>query len=200
MKKTVQDGAFGKFVHSQQPVAIDARNVIRMNRGTLYFEALFDLDAGPVTLELPDTAPTRTARSASCAGCSSWPKCGATVPAARTLATLSRCIPTARPPISSATRTWGGSSASSTSWRQRGWRTTPFPQTIRLQFAGRRSEIVGPQWDWVDLENRRVIWPDSKTGGRSKPLSEEAHRLLSTAPRREDCPHVLPSPGHPGQS
>ncbi len=74
------------------------------------------------------------------------------------------------------------------------------PQTIRLQFAGRRSEIVGPQWDWVDLENRRVIGPDSKTGGRSKPLSEEAHRLLSTAPRREDCPHVLPSPSHPGQS
>ena len=75
------------------------------------------------------------------------------------------------------------------------------PLAIRLQFefAGRRSEIVGLQWDWVDLENRRVVWPDSKTGGMSKPLSEEAHRLLSTAPRREDCPHVLPSPSHPGQ-
>lgn len=75
------------------------------------------------------------------------------------------------------------------------------PLAIRLQFefAGRRSEIVGLQWDWVDLENRRVVWPDSKTGGMSKPLSEEAHRLLSTAPRREDCPHVLPSPSYPGQ-
>ena len=75
------------------------------------------------------------------------------------------------------------------------------PLAIRLQFefAGRRSEIVGLQWDWVDLENRRVVWPDSKTGGMSKPLSEEAHRLLSTAPRQEDCPHVLPSPSHPGQ-
>ncbi|HBN9817927.1 TPA: tyrosine-type recombinase/integrase [Pseudomonas aeruginosa] len=75
------------------------------------------------------------------------------------------------------------------------------PLAIRLQFefAGRRSEIVGLQWDWVDLENRRVVWPDSKTGGMSKPLSEEAHRLLSTAPQREDCPHVLPSPSHPGQ-
>lgn len=75
------------------------------------------------------------------------------------------------------------------------------PLAIRLQFefAGRRSEIVGLQWDWVDLENRRVVWPDSKTGGMSKPLSEKAHRLLSTAPRREDCPHVLPSPSHPGQ-
>ncbi|EVT85389.1 integrase [Pseudomonas aeruginosa VRFPA09] len=75
------------------------------------------------------------------------------------------------------------------------------PLAIRLQFefAGRRSEIVGLQWDWVDLENRRVVWPDSKTGGMSKPLSEEAYRLLSTAPRLEDCPHVLPSPSRPGQ-
>ncbi|WP_459213991.1 hypothetical protein [Serratia rubidaea] len=75
------------------------------------------------------------------------------------------------------------------------------PLAIRLQFefAGRRSEIVGLQWDWVDLENRRVVWPDSKTGGMSKPLSEEAHRLLSAAPRQEGCPRVLPSPNHPGQ-
>ncbi|MGP6112226.1 tyrosine-type recombinase/integrase [Pseudomonas aeruginosa] len=74
------------------------------------------------------------------------------------------------------------------------------PLAIRLQFefAGRRSEIVGLQWDWVDLENRRVVWPDSKTGGMSKPLSEEAYRLLSTAPRQDGCPHVLPSPNHPG--
>ncbi len=75
------------------------------------------------------------------------------------------------------------------------------PLAIRLQFefAGRRSEVVTLQWDWVDLEHRRVVWPDSKTGGMSKPLSEEAWRLLSTAPRQEGCPHVFPSPNHPGQ-
>nr|CAA71790.1 putative integrase [Cupriavidus necator] len=75
------------------------------------------------------------------------------------------------------------------------------PLAIRLQFefAGRRSEIVTLQWDWVDLENRRVVWPDSKTGGMSKPLSEEAYRLLCTALRQDDCPHVFPSPNHPGQ-
>jgi hypothetical protein len=33
-----------------------------------------------------------------------------------------------------------------------------------------------------------VVWPDSKTGGISKPMSEEAYRLLSTAPRREAAP------------
>ena len=75
------------------------------------------------------------------------------------------------------------------------------PLAIRLQFefAGRRSEIVTLEWEWVDLENRRVVWPDSKTGGMSKPMSEEAYRLLSTAPRQEGNPYVLPSPRYPGQ-
>lgn len=73
------------------------------------------------------------------------------------------------------------------------------PLSIRLQFefAARRSEIVGLQWAWVDLEHRRVVWPDSKTGGMSKPMSEEAHRLLSTAPRPEGAVYVLPSPRDP---
>ena len=33
------------------------------------------------------------------------------------------------------------------------------PLAIRLQFefAGRRSEIVTLEWEWVDLENRRVV-------------------------------------------
>lgn len=54
MGKAVKDGSFGRFVHSREPVAIDKQNVIRMNRDTLYSEAVFDLDAGPVTIELPD--------------------------------------------------------------------------------------------------------------------------------------------------
>lgn len=75
------------------------------------------------------------------------------------------------------------------------------PLAIRLQFefAGRRSEIIALEWAWVDLDNRRVVWPDSKTGGMSKPLSEEAYRLLSTAPRRDGCPYVLPSPNNPAK-
>ncbi len=75
------------------------------------------------------------------------------------------------------------------------------PLAIRLQFefSGRRSEICPLEWDWLDFERRRVVWPDSKTGGISKPMSEEAHRLLSTAPRREGCPYVLPSPNDPAK-
>jgi len=70
------------------------------------------------------------------------------------------------------------------------------PLAIRLQFAfaARRSEICPLEWDWIDWENRRVVWPDSKTGDISKPLSEEAYRLLSTAPRWDNFPYVLPSP------
>ncbi|WP_425598074.1 tyrosine-type recombinase/integrase [Frateuria aurantia] len=70
------------------------------------------------------------------------------------------------------------------------------PLAIRLQFefAARRSEICPLEWSWVDLEHRRVVWPGSKTGGISKPMSEEACLLLSTVPQLDGCPYVPPSP------
>lgn len=49
------------------------------------------------------------------------------------------------------------------------------------------------KWDWVDFEQRRVSWPDSKTGKITKPLSDEAYRLLSNASRFESYPPVCPS-------
>jgi integrase len=66
---------------------------------------------------------------------------------------------------------------------------------IRLQFefAARMSEIVALKWSWIDFDNRRIVWPDSKTGGMSKPLSVEARRLLETAHRMEGSPFVCPS-------
>ena len=61
---------------------------------------------------------------------------------------------------------------------------------IRLQFefAARMSEVLALRWEWIDLGNRRVVWPDSKTGGMSKPLSAEALRLLQDAPRYQAAP------------
>ena len=44
----------GKFDHYRKPVAIDAQTVVRLNRDTLYSSATFDLNAGPVTITLPD--------------------------------------------------------------------------------------------------------------------------------------------------
>ena len=50
----VKDGGFGKFMHRRQPTSVARQTIIRMNRDTLYSAAVFDLDAGPVTITLPD--------------------------------------------------------------------------------------------------------------------------------------------------
>lgn len=47
-------GATGKFGHHREPMSIDHQTVVRPNRDTLYSVALIDLDAGPVTVTLPD--------------------------------------------------------------------------------------------------------------------------------------------------
>ncbi|MCJ2876698.1 DUF1254 domain-containing protein [Rhizobium pusense] len=49
-----KEGAFGQLLHSRTPPSIDDQKVVRMNRDTLYSFGVFDLDAGPVTLMLPD--------------------------------------------------------------------------------------------------------------------------------------------------
>jgi len=48
-------GAIGKLNHRREPASIEDQTVIRLNRDTLYSSGVFDLDAGPVTITLPDT-------------------------------------------------------------------------------------------------------------------------------------------------
>ena len=50
----VKQGALGKFEHFRELTPIDKQVVPRPNRDTLYSTAVFDLDAGPVTITLPD--------------------------------------------------------------------------------------------------------------------------------------------------
>jgi hypothetical protein len=50
----VKDGGFGKFMHRREPTPLARQTVIRMNRDTFYSAAVFDLDAGPVAITLPD--------------------------------------------------------------------------------------------------------------------------------------------------
>src|SRR3984957_3981455 len=50
----VKEGGFGKFFHNREPAPIENQNIIRLNCDTLYSGAVFDLDAGPVTITLPD--------------------------------------------------------------------------------------------------------------------------------------------------
>jgi hypothetical protein len=47
-------GALGKIEHRREPASIDHQTVIRLNRDTLYSSVAFDLDAGPVTITMPD--------------------------------------------------------------------------------------------------------------------------------------------------
>jgi hypothetical protein len=53
----VKNGGFGKFDHTREPAPLDKQTVIRLNRDTLYSAAAFDLDAGPVTVAIPDPGP-----------------------------------------------------------------------------------------------------------------------------------------------
>jgi hypothetical protein len=52
--QTVKAGALGKFRHGRELASIVNRGIVRPNRDTLYSFAVFDFDAGPVTVTLPD--------------------------------------------------------------------------------------------------------------------------------------------------
>src|SRR5262245_60247264 len=51
---TVKRAGIGQLSHLRELVAIDKQTVVRLNRDTLYSSGVFDLDAGPVTITLPD--------------------------------------------------------------------------------------------------------------------------------------------------
>jgi hypothetical protein len=50
-----QAGGLGKFFHRREIEPVENQIVIRANRDTLYSAAVFDLDAGPVTVALPNS-------------------------------------------------------------------------------------------------------------------------------------------------
>jgi hypothetical protein len=50
----VHEGGLGKFEHHREVADVAHQTVIRLNRDTLYSSAVFDLDAGPVTVTMPD--------------------------------------------------------------------------------------------------------------------------------------------------
>ena len=52
-----REAGIGKLNHRREPASIANQTVIRLNRDTLYSSAVFDLDAGPVTVTLPDAGP-----------------------------------------------------------------------------------------------------------------------------------------------
>ena len=54
MSNSVKEAGLGKLFHRREPASIDNQIVIRLNRDTLYSSGVFDLDAGPVTVTMPD--------------------------------------------------------------------------------------------------------------------------------------------------
>jgi len=50
----VKNGGFGKFRHGRELAPPAQQGIPRPNRDTLYSFAIADLDAGPVTITLPD--------------------------------------------------------------------------------------------------------------------------------------------------
>jgi hypothetical protein len=54
MSNSVRGGWLGKLVRRREPASIDNHRVIRLNRATLYSSGMFDLNAGPVTITIPD--------------------------------------------------------------------------------------------------------------------------------------------------
>jgi hypothetical protein len=48
------DGGFGRFRHDREFGSLERQLVVRQNRDTLYSAGVFDLNAGPVTVTLPD--------------------------------------------------------------------------------------------------------------------------------------------------
>lgn len=50
----LKEGRLATFKHNREPASIDNQTVIRLNRDTLYSFAVFDLDAGPVTITMPN--------------------------------------------------------------------------------------------------------------------------------------------------
>src|SRR5437879_11564900 len=50
----VKNGGFGKFRHGRELAPPAQQGIVRPNRDTLYSFAIVDLDAGPVTITLPD--------------------------------------------------------------------------------------------------------------------------------------------------
>ena len=54
MAGQVKDGAFGTFKHTREGNPVDRQLIVRLKRDTIYSSGVFDLDAGPVTITLPD--------------------------------------------------------------------------------------------------------------------------------------------------
>lgn len=71
------------------------------------------------------------------------------------------------------------------------------PAIKLLLFTGcRKSEILTLKWSYLDLKNRYALLPDSKTGEKKVPLSQQAVKVLKSIPNISGNPFVLSGTGN----
>ena len=103
-------------------------------------------------------------------------------------AATSRCTHPARKPGSSWTMSWCGSSVTWSTWRRKDWKTMSSLWRSACNSSSPPGLSKSARWNGAGL-----IWSIAASSGltarpvASQPMSEEAYRLLSTAPRREGC-------------
>jgi integrase len=71
----------------------------------------------------------------------------------------------------------------------------PYPAAaikLLLLTGGRRGEILGLQWEYVDFKRQCLRLPDSKTGAKIVYLNAPALEVLAGLPRMESNPYVIP--------
>jgi integrase len=61
-----------------------------------------------------------------------------------------------------------------------------------LVFTGARlGEVLGLEWDWIDIERGEARLPDSKTGAKTLHLPPPALAVLADLPRLDGNPYVI---------
>ena len=71
---------------------------------------------------------------------------------------------------------------------------SPYPVAAikLLVFTGARlGEVLGLQWDWIDMERGEARLPDSKTGAKTLHLPPPALAVLADLPRLDGNPFVI---------
>jgi integrase len=64
---------------------------------------------------------------------------------------------------------------------------------VLMMTGARRSEIFDAKWDWLDLERRCLVLPDSKSGAKVIALPQAAIDIIVDLPRMAGCPWIFPS-------
>ncbi|NDF11808.1 MAG: DUF4102 domain-containing protein [Proteobacteria bacterium] len=62
---------------------------------------------------------------------------------------------------------------------------------LLLLTGARLREIKDAKWEWVDIKNKKLILPDSKTGKRVIQLSDSAIKVLKKIPIKKNNPYLI---------